>query len=436
MFVRYVQLGSYAAMLLAMVVPALIAAEAADSASLLVRAASSDGRDLNVWATVLSDGKGVQAGFTPFTFVGEAGKVYTVGVADYQDRKFDQWENGSKSRYVIVDLSGDDTITAYYVTGAAEQHTITINAYDGQGRDRHMWTTVSADGLTVQVGFAPLNFTGSHGATYSITMSDYEDRVFDHWEDGSTDRTRTLTLYRDYTIGAYYTSETKTGVYVPLYINPAREGGWEEWQRVIDAKESHPSVPFVAAMNPANGVGAEKSSSFAEGVSRLQEAGITVIGYVATDYGERSPYLIKDEMLKYKAWYDVDGIMFDEMSNKPGHDSYYRELNSFAKSIGLYYTKGNPGADVPESYADAADNIAIVEQAGMPSIASLAGWHTEYDKSKWTYCNYAINSVDREAIAETAEYAGLIYITDDVLPNPYDRLPSYFEELVETIDDL
>ena len=38
-----------------------------------------------------------------------------------------------------------------------------------------------------------------------------------------------------------------------------------------------------------------------------------VIGYVYTDYGSRSPSVLKNEMISYKKWYGVSGIFFDEM---------------------------------------------------------------------------------------------------------------------------
>jgi hypothetical protein len=40
--------------------------------------------------------------------------------------------------------------------------------------------------------------------TYKVYASNYKDRVFDHWEDGSKDRIRTLTIGEATTITAYY----------------------------------------------------------------------------------------------------------------------------------------------------------------------------------------------------------------------------------------
>lgn len=55
-----------------------------------------------------------------------------------------------------------------------------------------MWTRIVAEE------------TNESGTTYTVTVHDYLDRQFDHWEDGSTERTRTLTISEDTTITAYY----------------------------------------------------------------------------------------------------------------------------------------------------------------------------------------------------------------------------------------
>src|SRR5712692_7987899 len=40
-----------------------------------------------------------------------------------------------------------------------------------------------------------------------------------------------------------------------------------------------------------------------------------MLGYVNTNYGERSKSSVESEVSAYKRWYNVNGIMIDEMSN-------------------------------------------------------------------------------------------------------------------------
>jgi hypothetical protein len=210
--------------------------------------------------------------------------------------------------------------------------------------------------------------------------------------------------------------------------------GWTHWQTVIDAKNAHPSVPFVAAINPSSGVGSSKNTAFVNGITKLKAADITVIGYVYTDYGSRDINAIKSEISKYKDWYNVDGIMFDEMSNKIGYESYYRSLTDYAKSIGMTFTKGNPGTDVPASFVGTVDNLSIREISGYPTMSQLAGWHTNYDKKNWSFVSYGVTNLDQALVTSASQYVGLMYITNDVLSNPYDTVPSYFPTLVATLD--
>lgn len=115
-----------------------------------------------------------------------------------------------------------------------------------------------------------------------MTVSDYGTRVFDHWKNGSTARTRTLTLDANTAITAHLRDTAppppppvpdpdpipiadlipKTGVFVALYIWSGGSGD-DHWQKVIDEKTKHPSVPIVAAFNPSSGPGNNRDPTIA-----------------------------------------------------------------------------------------------------------------------------------------------------------------------------
>ena len=46
----------------------------------------------------------------------------------------------------------------------------------------------------VKSALTPLTFAGDHGASYAMAVFDYGGRAFDHWDNGSTARARTVTL--------------------------------------------------------------------------------------------------------------------------------------------------------------------------------------------------------------------------------------------------
>jgi len=50
----------------------------------------------------------------------------------------------------------------------------------------------------------PIAFTGITGGKYKVAVSDFQDRVFDHWSTGSTNRTLDVTLSANTTLTAFY----------------------------------------------------------------------------------------------------------------------------------------------------------------------------------------------------------------------------------------
>jgi len=68
-----------------------------------------------------------------------------------------------------------------------------VNAVSLDGnRALHMWTIID-----------PLS-SDSSGTTYNVYASNYQDRIFDHGGDGSTDRIRMLTISADAAMTAFY----------------------------------------------------------------------------------------------------------------------------------------------------------------------------------------------------------------------------------------
>lgn len=107
---------------------------------------------------------------------------------------------------LLVPVATSGSFFADAATGAT--HTLTVEAYDQYGNVRHMYATISP-GLG---GYTPLSFAGTDSVAYTVTVHDYQDRVFDHWGDGSTARTRTVTLTADSKLVAYYKSGTSAAL--------------------------------------------------------------------------------------------------------------------------------------------------------------------------------------------------------------------------------
>lgn len=343
-----------------------------------------------------------------------------------------------------------------------------LKAYNmDKSKQLSMWVVITDQyGNTVKTGFTPLSFSGTLGVTYTVTVSDYGSLVFDHWGNGSTNKSRSFTVSNsNLWFDAYYRTSSspaptptpitttpttdiqtlipKTGIFTALYMYPGSTLN-TYWQQVIDAKLAHPSVPIVAVVNPSSGPGSWQDSNFVNGINKLKNAGVIVLGYTYSDYGTRSLSAIQGDVDKYKNWYNADGIFIDEFTNKVGYENYYKDITTYAKSKGMKMTMGNPGTDVPQSYIGTVDVINITEGRGYMPISWLqycvlcdasSGWHYKYDKRNFSYIRYDISWLDTAFEVDSSQWVGLLYIHSGNDSNGrWFNLPSYFATEVATLD--
>jgi len=221
---------------------------------------------------------------------------------------------------------------------------------------------------------------------------------------------------------------SQTGVIVPLYQDPSQES-----DSLLLAKTQYPGVSIVGIINPNSGPGGSANASYADLTQRLRSGGVIVLGYVYTLSGSRNSTAVKADIQDYATWYKVNGVFLDEMASQTGSEGYYKELTSYAKSLGLTLVMGNPGTDIPSSYVGTVDTVIIYEDAGSPNPSSLGGWHSNYDKTNWGIMAFAVSSLGDACVSSISNYTGYVYFTDGDHPNPWNSLPPYFEDLVATL---
>ena len=218
-----------------------------------------------------------------------------------------------------------------------------------------------------------------------------------------------------------------SGIIVPLYSFPGTT-----WDKLIQEKNTHRSIPIIAIINPSNGPGI-KDQNYVIGVQKLQNAGIVVLGYVYTQHVDVTE--IRNDIDEYKNWYSVNGIFFDAMSNVPGSETFYKQLNDYAKSMGLTYTVGNPGADTLPSYVGTVDNIVIHDNKNVPALSLLDGWHENFTKKNFSSISYGVNSINKTYVTNATKHVQYLYITNLTLPNPFYDLPSYVDEFMNMMEE-
>lgn len=227
-------------------------------------------------------------------------------------------------------------------------------------------------------------------------------------------------------------------ILIPLYAYPM----WYQpsvylWDDVARAASK---VPITAIINPASGPGANfPNSDYARGLADLAAGGVTIAGYVHSSYGARDLDAVKYDVDQYTNSPLVTAIFVDEAASETNELGYYRELYAHIHARTNFSTViVNPGCPIAEEYLRqrAADTAVIFEnQRGWSSYVPDA-----YVSNYPARCFSALvhSCADTETMRRNVDLSahrniGWIYVTDDILPNPWDTLPPYWSALIEHV---
>lgn len=227
------------------------------------------------------------------------------------------------------------------------------------------------------------------------------------------------------------------GTIIPLYTRPDDDS----WTALVRARHAWPNVSVVAVINPASGPGRRREQAYVDGIARLQEAGVRVIGYVSTGLvRKRSPAGVVADLRRYRRWYPrLDGIFLDEVTREDnrGTASYYANLGQEARRLEFPYIVGNAGAEVDDSYLAAVDTMLVYERPGLPRALETDAWlpalRGRYERGRLGIIPYDVE-FDARFVHAASRRVGFIYMTDARGSNPWKGLPSYFDELMAALD--
>ncbi len=219
---------------------------------------------------------------------------------------------------------------------------------------------------------------------------------------------------------------------IPAYFYPDWWNGTYSWTPMLTGAPTG----SVAIMNPNSGPDAAVNPDYEVALADAQAAGLTVIGYVWTDYGARAAALVDADIDAYYAFYpDLDGIFFD---GTPSADdaplqAWYAARVAHARAQAVtVLTVLNPGTLTAESWYGVADVLTVFEDdaAAYVGSADLPGWTASYPAGGFAHLIHDAASADLASLVALGEArnAALMYVTDDTyLPdyNPWDTLPSY-----------
>jgi hypothetical protein len=220
------------------------------------------------------------------------------------------------------------------------------------------------------------------------------------------------------------------GVMIPLYIYPGAA-----WDQVIAAKVAHSNVPIVCVINSNSGPGTAYNSTWGTYINKLLAVGIICYGYVWC--GETNQFdAYRDctqDVAHWKAWYPgVTGIFVDGFH---GGFAYTGETQvARARAAGYSPVVGNPGMDVAANLLTSVDGACVYETTGLPSVSAMQSLATKHGWARNIFLPYGVAALDTGWVKSAVSYCQWLYVTTDVLPNPWDTIPTYFDALVAALD--
>lgn len=236
-------------------------------------------------------------------------------------------------------------------------------------------------------------------------------------------------------------SEALTQILIPWYNYPNH---WSDddylWD---DLALASAQVDITAIINPNNGPDSGgPNSDYEIGLAELRAAEVTLLGYVASDYGYREIAEVEADIDIYDTLYDVDGIFIDEAASgytDPTSVSYYQELYDYIKAkSNLDIVVINPGTHTHQDFftTPATDTSVIFESNTGWTDYTPDSYVADYSADHFSMLFYDV--ADVETMQQAVDYAvtrnvSYVYITDDGGDNPWDSLPSYWQDELDYI---
>jgi Spherulation-specific family 4 len=209
---------------------------------------------------------------------------------------------------------------------------------------------------------------------------------------------------------------------IPAYFYPGAD-----WVRAIDSK-SPPK--FMIIDITSSGAGSSPDPNYQAAVKRAQAAGITLVGYAATDYARRPATAVELDVRRYRSWYGVTDIFLDEVSSNDSGLAYYQQLSDYVHDTNPgSQVILNPGTYPSEPYMSLGD-IVLAFEGTYPEYLriSVPGWVDAYPASKFAYVIYGTPESQLSSAISTSQrkHVGYIYLTGNTGVNPYRSLASYW----------
>ena len=246
----------------------------------------------------------------------------------------------------------------------------------------------------------------------------------------------------------------KLELLIPAYFSASSNAA--AWTMLTDGATSYPDVALNIIVKPDNATSGTMNAAITKTDDKLSAAITTlktaqpkakVFGYVATGGGANAGISSTDVTVtidKYIALYpkQLDGIFLDGMATDDSRKAFFQTIYAYASGKGLKVI-GNPGAYPAANYAGLADMLvtytgpATSYQSANPQPAN-AWVYNQQNTTQGMLVHTASTCSDMQGLVTDANRprmnTGLVYVTDQSIGSPWSALPSYWKNLLGTVD--
>ncbi len=207
----------------------------------------------------------------------------------------------------VVLSSQIDELVSSIETGGQNGGTVSVNLNTYSDDDKPLdglWTIVKSD-KNATTGFSPFSFSAIAGQQYNITVANFHNYVFDHWDDGTTKNTRVIVPTQNVTLTAYYaTNQT-----IPNQTNSTTVSNQTNSTTVSNQTSAIESTP------------SQLSSYQGQIVNQMKNVGSVIVNTMYPN-GDRADYTI----LSFTIYQDTNQSLYRRIDSVPGNPFYIGNL--------------------------------------------------------------------------------------------------------------
>ena len=226
-------------------------------------------------------------------------------------------------------------------------------------------------------------------------------------------------------------THSPTIIGVPAYGYPPANRMW--------VGLAHRTERTVVVVNPASGPGTSVDPVYTRAIARVSRASTEVYGYVDTNYGKRPTDEILADVDRYAQWYQPDGIFLDQTPTGASALAYLRTISTRLRARGLLVAL-NPGQPVMDpSLTEMADHVVNFEGSlDQYQRVRFPSWTKRIAPNHFWHLVYGVEDAETMSavVARAGEQgAGMVFVTDGTMPNPWTHLPTYWKNEADLVHD-